>query len=150
MSPSEFPTHAAMIAAGSVLSAIALHKGWRCWSAASWPTAAGEIIHSDTEDEVTEDREGGATTRYRAWVRYRYAVAGRNYYGRRVSFGFEWHWFAWTARWIANRYPEGKRVRVHYRDADPEDSTLETGITLAAVLVLSAGIALIAWGLRGV
>ena len=37
-------------------------------------------------------------------------------------------------------------MRVHYRTADPEESTLETGVTLASMIVLAAGIALIAWG----
>jgi hypothetical protein len=132
------------------LCGIALYKGWRCWSAGSWPTVAGEVIHSDTEDQESEpDGDGSTTTRYRAWVRYRYAVNGKTYIGRNVSRGFEWHWFAFTARWAAGRYPEGKRVRVHFRAADPADSTLETGVTLAAIIVLAAGIALIGWGLRG-
>jgi hypothetical protein len=150
MSPTDFPTHAAAIVAGVALCGIALHKGLRCWSAGAWPTVAGEVIHSDTEDqESEEDGDGSTTTRYRAWVRYRYTVNGKAYVGRNVSRGFEWHWFAWTARRVANRYPEGKRVRVHYRAADPDDSTIESGVTFASILVLAAGIALIAWGLRG-
>lgn len=145
----EFPTHAAAVVAGAVLCVIALYKGWLCWRAGTWPTVAGEIIHSDTEDRTTENNEGNTTTRYRAWVRYRYAVRGEQYYGRRVSFGFEWHWFEWTALRVARRYPEGRRVRVHYRAADPGDSALESGVTFASIVVFAAGTALIAWGLRG-
>ena len=149
MAPSDFPTHAAAVVAGGVLCGIALYKGWRCWSAGAWPTVPGEVIHSDTEDQESEpDGDGSTTTRYRAWVRYRYQVNGKAYVGRHVSRGFEWHWFAWTARQVANRYPVGKRVRVHFRAADPADSTLETGVTLASILVLSAGIALMLWGAR--
>jgi len=149
MAPSEFPTHGAAVVAGIVLCGIALHKGWRCLSAGSWPTVPGEVVHSDTEDQMTENNEGNTTTRYRAWVRYRYAVKGKEYIGRYVSLGFEWHWFEWTAKRVARRYPEGKRVRVHYRPSDPEECTIETGVTLAAMVVLAAGIALIVWGLRG-
>ena len=149
MAPTDFPTHAAAIAAGIALGGIALHKAWRCWSAGAWPTVTAEIIHSDTEDQTEEDNDGSTTTRYRAWVRYRYAVQGKQYYGRRVSSGFEWHWFEWTAKRVAGRYREGKRVRVHYRATDPEDSTIESGVTLASLVVLAAGIALIVWGLRG-
>ena len=150
MSPSEFPTHAAAVAAGSVLCGIALYKGWRCWIAGTWPTVAGEVIHSDTEDQESEpDGDGSTTTRYRAWVRYHYEVKGRKYVGRCVSLGFEWHWIKWTAQLVARRYPVGKRVRVHYRPTDPEQCTIETGMTLAAMVVLAAGIALVAWGLRG-
>jgi hypothetical protein len=150
MSPSEFPTHAAAAVAGSVLCAIALHKAWRCWSAGSWPTVPGEVIHSDTEDQESEpDGDGSTTIRYRPWVRYLYVVKGKQYYGARVSFGFEWHWIKWTAEWVAHRYPEGKRVRVRYRATNPEDSTIESGVTLASIIVLAAGIALIVWGLRG-
>ncbi|HSW84283.1 MAG TPA: DUF3592 domain-containing protein [Usitatibacter sp.] len=150
MTPAEFPTHGAAIVAGAALCAIALHKGWRCWIAGSWPTVPGEVIHSDTEDQESEpDGDGSTTTRYRAWVRYRYEVKGKAYVGRNVSRGFEWHWLEWTAKLVARRYPESKRVRVRYRPADPEDSTLESGVTLASIVVLAAGIALIAWGLRG-
>ena len=149
MSLTEFPTHAAAIAGGIVLIGIALFKCWRCWSAGVWPTVAGEVIQSDTDDKTTENNEGNETTHYRARVRYAYEVKGRKYVGHDVSFGFEWHWFKWTAQLVANRYPEGKRVRVHYRPADPQESTIETGVTLASVAVLAAGIALVAWGVRG-
>jgi hypothetical protein len=149
VSPTEFPTHEAAIVGGVALMAIALYKCWRCWSAGSWPTVPGEVIHSDTEDQVTENNEGNTTTHYRAWVRYRYEVKGKEYVGHDVSFGFEWHWFEWTAKRVAGRYPEGKRVRVHYRRADPQESTIETGVTFASLAVLSGGIALVVWGVRG-
>jgi hypothetical protein len=150
MAPSDFTIHHAAVAAGIVFSVIGLYKGWRCWIAGSWPTVPGEVIQSDTEDQESEpDGDGSTTTRYRAWVRYRYEVKGKAYVGRNVSRGFEWHWFEWTAKRVARRYPEGKRVRVRYRAADPEDSTIESGVTLASIVVLAAGIALIAWGVRG-
>jgi hypothetical protein len=149
MSLTEFPTHLAAIVGGIVLMGIALYKCWCCWSAGAWPAVPGEVIHSDTEDQTTVNNEGNATTHYRAWVRYAYEVKGRKYVGHDVSFGFQWHWFRWTAQRVANRYPEGKRVRVHYRVADPQDATIETGVTLASIAVLAAGIALVAWGVRG-
>ena len=149
MSPSEFPIHAVVIGAGVVLDGIALYKGWRCWSAGSWPTVPGEVINSDTEDQIIEDTADTTRVRYRAWVRYLYTVKGKQYYGRYVSLGFEWHWFEWTAKRVARRYPVGKRVRVHYRPANPEECTIETGVTLASITLLAAGIALIVCGLLG-
>jgi hypothetical protein len=149
MSPNDFPMHTAAIVAGAAFSGIALHKGWRCWNAGSWPTVPGEIIHSEIEDQITRDTTDDTTVRYRPWVRYLYTVKGKQYYGRYVSLGFEWHWFEFTAKHVAGRYPVGKRVRVHYRPANPEECTIETGVTLAALIVLAAGIALIVWGLRG-
>jgi len=146
VAPGDFTIHHAAVAAGIVFCAIGLYKGWRCWNAASWPTVPGEIIHSDTEDQITEDTADTTTVRYRAWFRYLYTVKGQKYVGRYVSLGFEWHWFEWTAKRVAHRYPVGKRVRVHYRRANPEECTIETGVTLASMVLLVAGIALIAWG----
>ena len=138
--------HWAMVVGGIVVAASACYNAWRCMRAGSWPTVPGEVIHSDLEDVTTEDNEGGETTRYRPWVRYRYAVKDRNYLGRRVSFGYEWHWFEWTAQRVARRYPVGKRVRVHVSPADPEESSLESGVTFASAGALAGGIALIAAG----
>lgn len=69
MAPSDFPTHGAAVVAGIVLCGIALYKGWRCWSPRSWPTVPGEVIYSDTEDQLTQDDGDTTTVRYRAWVR---------------------------------------------------------------------------------
>ena len=133
-----------MVAVGICVVIVAAHTAWRCMRAGGWPTVPGEITRSGLEDQVVEDNEGGTRTRYKPGIRYRYTVKGRQYLGDRVSFGFEWHRFAWTAQRVADRYPAGKRVRVHVCPADPSEASLESGVTLAALGALAGGIAIIA------
>ena len=136
----------AFIVVGAAIAVTAVHTAWRCAKAASWPTVVGEILQSGLEDKTDDDSDGTTTRRYKPRLRYRYAVRGRTYMGGRVSFGFEWHQFQWTAQRVADRYPVGKRVRVHVSPADPEETSLESGITLASIGALAGGIAMIAAG----
>ena len=138
--------HWTFIAVGGAIAIVALHTAWRCARAGSWPTVPGEILQSGLEDKTDDDSEGTTTTRYKPRLRYRYAVKGKTYMGDRVSFGFEWHGFQWTAQRVADRYPVGKRVRVHVSPADPEETSLETGVTLASIGALAGGIAMIVAG----
>jgi hypothetical protein len=133
-----------MVAVGIGVAIVALHAAWRCMRSGSWPTVLGEITGSGLEDQVVVDNESGESTRYKPRVRYRYEVKGKTYIGARVSFGFEWHGFAWTAQRVADRYPVGKRVRVHVCPTDPSETSLETGVTLASIGAFAGGIAIIA------
>ena len=139
--------HWTFIAVGAGIVVVALHTAWRCARAGGWPTVAGEILQSGLEDQTVDDSEGTTTTRYKPRLRYRYAVKGKTYMGHRVSFGFEWHGFQWTAQRIADRYPVGKRVRVRVCPADPSETALESGITFATLGALACGIAMIAAGI---
>ncbi len=136
-----------IVAVGVAIVIVACYTAWRCARASSWPTVPGEILQSGLEDHTVDDSEGTTTTRYKPRLRYRYAVKGKTYMGARVSFGFEWHGFQWTAQRVADRYPVGKRVRVHVSPADPAETSLESGITLASIGAFMGGIAMIAVGL---
>ena len=138
--------HWALIAVGTAVAIVASDTAWRSARARSWPIVSGEIIHSGLEDQTIDDSDGTTTTRYKPQVRYRYAVKGKTYVGGRVSFGFEWHQFQWTAQRVSERYPEGKRVRVHVSPADPSEASLESGATLASIAALAGGIGLIVAG----
>ena len=134
------------VVVGAGLAMVGVHTAWRCAKASSWPTVPGEILQSGLEDHTVDDSEGTTTTRYKPRLRYRYAVKGKTYMGHRVSFGFEWHGFAWTAQRVADRYRVGKRVRVHVSPADPSETSLESGVTFAAIGALAGGIAMIVAG----
>ena len=141
--------HWTVVALGAGVVVVASYTAWRCARASGWPTVTGEILRSGVEDQVIDDfdRGAGTRTRYKPQLRYRYAVKGKNYIGDRVSFGYEWHGFQWTAQLVANRYPAGKRVRVRVSPSDASESSLESGITLATIGGFAGGIAMIAVGL---
>jgi hypothetical protein len=138
-----------VVAVGGAIIVVASYTAWRCARAGGWPTVPGEILRSGVEDQTIDDldRSAGSRTRYKPQLRYRYTVKGKTYVGDRVSFGYEWHGLEWTAQLVANRYPVGKRVRVHVSPSDASESSLESGITLATIGAFAGGIAMIAVGL---
>ncbi|MDQ3059090.1 MAG: DUF3592 domain-containing protein [Pseudomonadota bacterium] len=84
---------------------------------------------------------------YYAEVRYRYAVAGQDYDGRRVSFGDLECGAHEKATSIIERFPEGARVAVYYDPAQVDESSLLvgevtsvtwTGIFVGVVLFLAS------------
>ena len=140
--------HWTFIALGTGVIIVASYTAWRCLRAGGWPTVPGEIVRSGVEDQTVDDsdRDRGTYTRYKPQLRYRYTVKGKSYIGDRVSFGYEWHGSPWTAQLVANRYPVGKRVRVHVSPSDPSETSLESGITLATIGAFAGGLAFIAVG----
>jgi len=136
--------HWTLVVVGGAIILVAGHNAWLCARAALWPTVAGEITRSGVDDQTIDDSDGNTRTRYKPGLRYRYAVKGKQYLGDRVSFGYEWHPFRWTAQRVADRYPPGRRVRVHVSPSDPSESSLESGVTLASVGAFAGGIAFIA------
>jgi hypothetical protein len=138
--------HWTIVVVGLGIVLVACHNAWRCARSSSWPTVAGEVLQSGVDDHTTDDSDGTTKTQYKPRLRYRYTVKGRDYMGDRVSFGFEWHSFAWTAQRVADRYRVGKRVRVHVSPADPSEASLETGVTLATMGAFAGGVAMILVG----
>lgn len=102
----------------------------QAWASAGWPTTEGTVV------EMTTGQQTGTH------VRYRYAVAGREYEGERVRF-VEKAW-ADNRKQVADRYPEGKRVTVAYDPARPESAVLEPGTSWPAVLKKHVGAAIFA------
>jgi hypothetical protein len=101
----------------------------------TWPVASGTVVSS----EVTRYRDGDDIL-YRADVAYEYVVNETNYTGDKIALSEmnvnksrpE------SAQKIADRYPVGQQVEVHYDPADPGKAVLETGVKIGV------------WGLLGV
>jgi hypothetical protein len=64
---------------------------------------------------------------FEAKVSYRYTVAGRNYQGGLLYFGYRPDRDPECARSRVNRYPPGTRVNVFYNPANPAAAVLESG-----------------------
>ena len=91
--------------------------------AQSYPSAFGEIIHS----EVRETGSGKNHT-IRGEVRYRYSVDGQEWTGDRVHFhGMSAGSFG-SAQTVVETYPKGRKVEVIYNSRDPSDAALSRSI----------------------
>ena len=114
----------------------------RAMSAADWPVTVGNVVESKVR------RRESKITKYT--MLYGYEVDGRYYDGRRVT--FMGSMFYSRPVELAERYPKGAKVSVHYSPEHPSVAVLETGVwwigfgstALVSVLFVAFG----AFGLR--
>jgi hypothetical protein len=105
-------------AIGVVLYVVQLRQGLRADASKRWPTVGGTIVSSALEKLPDSKR------RYRAAVRCRYRVAGKDYETNRVFWGGnegrQKHMASVTAR-----YPAGDKVSVYYDPQNPAEAVLD-------------------------
>ncbi len=99
-----------------------------------WPTTPGQVKSVELVLPLHNRLQG------RASVLYHYTVNAQTYSGSRVRFGDWLIYSSFVAREIAGRYPQGRRVTVHYNPRNPQDATLEPAV--ATVLMMWLGIML--------
>lgn len=81
-------------------------------------------------------------------MRYRFEVNGESRVGTRVTFLGESSSESWATD-VAQRYPPGTTVGVHYDPDDPGIAYLEMagGSTLPWVLIVMGGLPLVGWAI---
>ncbi len=94
----------------------------------TWPTVPGKVEWSRIEN--TKAVRGPLF--YRLAIAYRYDVDGRTYEGDTVQFGPPCITDKDLIEGLADEYPAGKDVTVHYNPYAPEDAVLETSDAMAA------------------
>jgi hypothetical protein len=126
----------AFIACGVVLAVNGIPDVIRGHQSRHWPTVQGNVISSSLNI---------SNSNYRADVIYEYEVDGGRYTGNVVSVGA----IGWNtpgpAQRTVDRYRPGNEVQVYYRPQRPDDSILEPGIPMTAMVyplaaVLCAGL----------
>lgn len=113
-----------------------------------WETAAATIVGSRV-NRIDDYFDSGAG--YEPKITYKYTVGVKEYISERVHPAEGWvSSFSFFAEKLANKYPEGKPVRVFYDPERPERSFLEHGMLFAdmgfmfmAVLTLVVSILII-------
>lgn len=129
----------ALTTAGSVIGLLLLllffgfHR--RAAAVRRWPTINGRIVSSGIHEFQRRREKPLRTMRglkmmktmYMPVVEYTYAVGGRDFSGRSIWDGTEVSGSQSYALSIADRYPVGRTVTVHYDPADPEKAALEVG-----------------------
>jgi hypothetical protein len=91
-----------------------------------WPSTVGQITESRVAHSTHTDSEGDSNDSYTPYVTYTYQVAGQEYTGRDIAFGFKQGYNnASKAEAVVGKYPLGAQVSVYYDPADPQKAVLE-------------------------
>lgn len=90
----------------------------------AWPVTAGEVV-SSTVEQRRSTQNGKTHTTYLPVVEFAYIVEGNRLHSRQVKLGLEVSGSASFAQGIADRYPAGSPVEVHYDPQDPSNAALE-------------------------
>ncbi|RMH55970.1 MAG: DUF3592 domain-containing protein [Candidatus Hydrogenedentota bacterium] len=126
---------------GIAMCAFGLHRAYQAHLSQSWPSTNGIV----TESKVVIHHSTGknSSTTYGAEISYVYSVSGRRYRGSRVRVIDVSTSNPSYAQGIVNRYPKGKRVRVHYDPKNPAFAVLEPGFSLSLLFPLLLGVILL-------
>lgn len=90
----------------------------------AWPVTQGEIVSSVVEQRRSTEN-GRTHTTYTPIVEFAYTVGGNRLHSRQVKLGLEVSGSESFAQKIADRYPAGAKVDVHYDPQNPSNAALE-------------------------
>jgi hypothetical protein len=138
---------ALLLLVGVGLLAAGLWTIGRAVVATRWPTVPGVVVSSeiDVHDGRNNVDEVPATT-YHPAVRYAYDVDGRRYVGERITWGDFGSTDLEERRAVAERYPLGSPVTVHYRPNAPQHAVLQSGPVAFNLLMPALGLGLLVGG----
>jgi hypothetical protein len=94
--------------------------------ASNYPTTSGTVTRSKVKVEVGSDSDT-----YDLDVHYRFEVNGKSYESKSIRYDSVSLWKE-RAEALADRYPAGQRVTVHYNPSAPSDAVLELGPDLGS------------------
>ncbi len=117
---------------GFGLLGYGVHSFYRGRQALSWPAVEGRLL----ECRLHENRDSDGNT-WEVKVRYCYTVAGREFEGTRVAFGYRGSSTQEEHEGIFAKLQLGSRVMVHYQPSDPGDSVLAAGFNRSTFLILA-------------
>jgi len=135
-----------------VLGAIFLIVGIRSRNKAKaslqWPVAQGVVLSSTVIEHQDYDEDDHRTSiSYEPVVQYRYSVGGQDFSGNKLAFGAN-RFDSGRAQGMANQYPAGATVNVHYNPNNPGEAVIETKAA-GGTLFLIIGIVFLVIGLAG-
>ena len=102
--------------------------------AEDWPTAQGRIVSSDF---VTDTDDDGTT--YRTKLSYDYNVAGTDYTGDKIAFGYSASSGHAFHREIYEALPVNSQVAVRYDAGNPARAVLAFGVNQSILFLLIFG-----------
>jgi len=144
-----------------IVGLLSLVQGYRTLSEAraslSWPVVEGVVVDANFASKQTTSGSGKSRSVIVVYVlnlTYQYHVAGTVYTGTRIGLSEKHIGTQAEARaLIAERYPKGAKVTVHYRHDKPEVCLLEPAIPegtkaqpIVGLILIAAGILLYIYG----
>jgi hypothetical protein len=128
------------IAIGVALYVLQFRQGLRANASKLWPTSSGTVIASSLE------KSPDGRWRYRAVLRYRYRVGGKEYLSDRIFWGGNEGRQRHMESVIA-AYPQGASVTVRYDPQNPAEAILDPGQNIGSRPLVLYAMAMIALGL---
>jgi hypothetical protein len=117
---------------GFGLLGFGVHSFYRGRQALSWPAVECRLL----ECRVQENPDSESTT-WEVKVRYSYSVAGREFEGKRVAFGYSGSSIREEHQGIYEKLQSGSRVMVRYQPGNPNDSVLAAGFNRSTFVMLA-------------
>jgi len=127
-------------AVGFGMLGYGLWSTYRSLQAANWPKVTGILTSVEIKDKT--DNDG---TTYNVEVEYTYAVAGIEYHGSRLAFGYAGSSTWKTHNEIYQKLMGAKTVEVRYNPSDPATSTLSFGVHRSHQLLLTFAVTWLAF-----
>jgi hypothetical protein len=109
-----------------------VHSFFRGQQSLSWPTVEGRLLECRLQENADSDGSN-----WEVKVRYSYAVAGREFEGKRVAFGYGGDSTHEEHQVIYEKLQSGSRVMVHYNPSNPSDSVLAAGFNRSTLYTLA-------------
>jgi hypothetical protein len=111
---------------------------FRAQGARNWPRTPGTVILTQIEHD--HDDNGW---HHRSIITYKYEVNGNSFQNNILAFGAKNEWFddekgRVKAEKMANQYPIGGSVVVHYNPSNPADAVLEVRAAQAGPMLIIA------------
>ncbi|MHB8873671.1 MAG: DUF3592 domain-containing protein [Myxococcaceae bacterium] len=143
---------ALLLIGGIWLTVYGVEHPYQSFRAEAWPTVQGRVISSDVET-IRSRRSARFTPR----VSYSYKVGEKQFASDVIEFSLDGSGDAVGARQLANRFPSGAAVTVHYSPSDPQESCLIAGAIcwqdfmpiLIGLVITAAGVLAVFGTLRG-
>ena len=109
-----------------------VHSFYRGRQALSWPGVEGRLLECSLEEHADSE-----STTWEVKVRYTYSVAGQEFEGKRVAFGYSGSSTHDEHRGIYDKLQSGSGVMVRYQPGNPSDSVLAAGFNRSTFLILA-------------
>ncbi len=117
---------------GFGLLGFGLYSYYRGHQALSWPTVEGRLEACHLKEKSDSD-----STTWEVNVRYSYSVAGQEFEGQRLAFGYSASSAHEAHKGIYEKLKSASVVTIRYQPDNPGDSVLAAGFNRSTFMVLA-------------
>lgn len=130
------------IGVGIFLIVTGLKAGKSSGKNSAWPSVSGKVLSSEVVESSGFDNNGNMVAEFKPVIRFVYQVMGKELTSIQIgpSVGQE---KAATARQMADRYPVGARVTIHYDPQKPTEIVLPPRPEVTRSAIIAGGVVLL-------